>query len=272
MDVNQFLQGFSPPGQALIATVFTWSLTLLGASLVLGVARVSSKLLSAAQGFAAGVMLAASVWSLINPSIALAEEQGILPWLPAAVGVLLGAGFVGVIDRFLPHLHPGFTPNQEKAEGPKVGWSQAALLLAAMTLHNIPEGMAVGVSYGAAALESTSLGSALALTLGIGIQNIPEGLAVALAMRAIGLSRMKSFMFGQASALVEPLGGVLGAVFVVGALPVLPYALAFAAGAMIFVVIEELIPESQNSGHTDLATLSALGGFVCMMVLDVALG
>ena len=270
MDIAAFLQGFSPPTQALMATIFTWSLTLFGASLVLSVSRVNSKLLSASQGFAAGVMLAASVWSLINPAIALAEQQGVTPWVPAAVGVLLGAAFVGVIDRFLPHLHPGL--GRERAEGLPSRWSQGMLLLAAMTLHNIPEGMAVGVSYGAAALEETSLGSALALTLGIGIQNIPEGLAVALAMRAIGMSRLKSFMFGQASALVEPLGGVLGAVFVAGALPVLPYALTFAAGAMIFVVIEELIPESQNSGHTDLATLSALGGFVCMMVLDVALG
>lgn len=270
MDIAAFLQGFSPPTQALMATIFTWSLTLFGASLVLSVSKVSTKLLSASQGFAAGVMLAASVWSLINPAIALAEEQGGIPWVPAAVGVLLGAAFVGVIDKLLPHLHPGFS--KDRAEGPKVPWSQGALLLAAMTLHNIPEGMAVGVSYGAAALEKASLGSALALTLGIGIQNIPEGLAVALAMRAIGMSRFKSFMFGQASALVEPLGGVLGAVFVAGALPILPYALTFAAGAMIFVVIEELIPESQNSGHTDLATLSAPGGFVCMMVLDVALG
>ncbi|GHG02726.1 ZIP family metal transporter [Deinococcus piscis] len=267
-----FLQTLSPPHQALAATIFTWGLTALGASLVLFTRGVSSRLLSAAQGLAAGVMLAASFWSLLSPALEMAEAQGMVPWIPAAVGLLLGAAFVAGIDKVLPHLHPGFARDQ--AEGVPVRWSQGALLLAAMTIHNLPEGMAVGVSFGGAGqgVEGATLGSAMALALGIGLQNLPEGLAVALPLYAAGLSRWRAFMFGQASALVEPVGGYFGALFVVNALPFLPYALSFAAGAMIFVVIEELIPESQRSGHTDLATLAALGGFVGMMILDVALG
>ncbi|RTR26030.1 ZIP family metal transporter [Deinococcus radiophilus] len=267
-----FLQTLTPPHQALAATIFTWSLTALGASFVLFARNISPRLLTVAQGLAAGVMLAASFWSLLSPAIEMAEGLGMLPWVPAAGGLLLGAAFVGLLDKVLPHLHPGFS--REQAEGVKVPWSQGALLLAAMTIHNLPEGMAIGVSYGGAALdvEGSSLGSALALSLGIGFQNVPEGLAVALPLYAAGLSRWRAFMFGQASALVEPVGGYFGALFVGSALPILPYALAFAAGAMIFVVIEELIPESQRSGYTDLATQAALGGFVMMMILDVALG
>lgn len=267
-----FMQDLSPAMQALVATTFTWFLTACGAALVFLTTRVNARLLSAAQGMAAGVMLAASFWSLLNPAIELAEQQGVLPWLPPAAGLVLGAAFVGMLDKLLPHLHPGFS--RDRAEGPFSTWSQGALLLAAITLHNIPEGMAVGVSYGGAATgqEGASIGAALALTLGIGFQNVPEGLAVALPLRAAGLSRRRAFMFGQASALVEPLSGFLGALFIAGALPILPYALSFAAGAMIFVVIEELIPTSQQGGHTDTATLAALGGFVAMMILDVALG
>ena len=267
-----FVDSLSPPMQALAATVFTWSLTALGASLVFLTRSVSGRLLNMAQGFAAGVMLAASFWSLLAPAIEFAEKQGMVAWLPPAIGVLLGAAFVGLLDKVMPHLHPGLS--SDKAEGPPARWSQGALLLAAITLHNIPEGMAVGVSFGAAGaqVEGASLGGALALALGIGLQNIPEGLAVALPLRAAGLSRRRAFMFGQASALVEPVGGWLGAVFVGAALPLLPYALSFAAGAMIFVVIEELIPESQHGGYADLATQAALVGFVAMMILDVALG
>ncbi|WP_339095585.1 ZIP family metal transporter [Deinococcus sp. VB142] len=267
-----FLDSLSPPMQALAATVFTWSLTALGASLVFFTRSVSNRLLNIAQGFAAGVMLAASFWSLLAPAIEFAEKQGVPAWIPPAIGVLLGAAFVGLLDKVMPHLHPGLS--RDEAEGPPARWSQGALLLAAITLHNIPEGMAVGVSFGAAGanVEGATIGSALALALGIGLQNIPEGLAVALPLRAAGLSRRRAFMFGQASALVEPVGGFLGALFVGGALPLLPYALSFAAGAMIFVVIEELIPEAQRGGNADIATQATLLGFVAMMVLDVALG
>lgn len=266
------LQTLSSPQQALLATIFTWFLTAVGASVVLFTRGVSPRLLSVAQGLAAGVMLAASFWSLLSPALEMAEAQGMTPWIPASIGLLAGAAFVGALDKILPHLHPGFS--REQAEGMPVKWSQGALLLAAMTIHNLPEGMAVGVSFGGAGygVEGSTLGGAMALALGIGIQNLPEGLAVALPLYAAGLSRWRAFMFGQASALVEPVGGYLGALFVGNALPFLPYALSFAAGAMIFVVIEELIPESQRSGYTDLATLSALAGFVGMMVLDVSLG
>lgn len=271
VNVLHMIQGLSPPMQALVATLFTWFLTALGASLVLFTTKMSPKLLSSAQGFAAGVMLAASFWSLLAPGIEMAEKQGMTPWVPAAGGVLLGAAFVGLIDKVLPHLHPGLS--EDKAEGIPSRWSQGVLLLAAITLHNIPEGMAVGVSFGAAGKEGGgTIGSALALALGIGLQNLPEGLAVALPLRGAGMSRLRAFMFGQASALVEPVAGFLGALFVGSSLPLLPFALCFAAGAMIFVVIEELIPESQQSGFTDIATMSALGGFVAMMILDVALG
>ncbi|ANC71784.1 ZIP family metal transporter [Deinococcus radiodurans] len=251
-----FFNDLSTPMQALLATIFTWSLTALGASAVLFTRSVSNRLLNIAQGLAAGVMLAASFWSLLAP----------------AIGLLLGAAFVGLLDKLLPHLHPGFSHGE--AEGPPARWSQGALLLAAMTLHNFPEGMAVGVSFGAAGAGAggATLGGALALALGIGLQNIPEGLAVALPLRAAGLSRRRAFMFGQASALVEPVGGWLGAAFVGTSLPLMPYALSFAAGAMIFVVIEELIPEAQRGGNADIATQATLLGFVAMMILDVALG
>ena len=269
---SAFFGQLAPPTQALLATTFTWALTALGASVVLFTRSVSSRLLNIAQGLAAGVMLAASFWSLLAPAIEFAENQGMTAWLPPALGLLLGAAFVGLLDKVLPHLHPGFSRDQ--AEGPPARWSQGALLLAAMTLHNLPEGMAVGVSFGAAGagVEGAGLGSALALALGIGLQNIPEGLAVALPLRAAGLSRRRAFLFGQASALVEPLGGWLGAAFVGTSLPLMPYALSFAAGAMIFVVIEELIPEAQRGGNADIATQATLLGFVVMMILDVALG
>ncbi|KAA5542613.1 ZIP family metal transporter [Roseiconus nitratireducens] len=268
--VNWF-QSQSPVFQAFLAGMFTWGVTAIGAAVVFGLLNVHRKLLDAMLGFAGGVMLAASYWSLLAPSIDVSAEQGWPSWLPPAVGFLLGGGFLYGLDRALPHLHLGLP--EEKAEGPKTTWRRSVLLVTAITLHNIPEGLAVGVAFGGAGGETAvaSLGSAVALALGIGIQNFPEGVAVALPLRGEGLSRLKSWMFGQASAVVEPVAAVLGAAVVVYAAPVLPFALSFAAGAMVYVVVEELIPETQQEGNDDLATLCLMLGFVVMMVLDVAL-
>lgn len=261
-----------PVNQALLATCFTWGVTALGASVVFVFQTVNRKLLDAMLGFAAGIMIAASFWSLLNPAIALAEEMGSRPWVPAVVGFLAGGAFLWGVDKVLPHLHLGF-PRSE-AEGIQTSWHRSVLLVLAITLHNIPEGLAVGVAFGAVAsgIESSSLGAAVALALGIGIQNFPEGLAVAAPLRREGWSRRKSFLYGQASGVVEPLAGVIGAAAVLWMRPMLPYALSFAAGAMIYVVVEELIPESQLEKNTDLATIGAMVGFAVMMMLDVALG
>lgn len=263
---------FHPTLQALLATLFTWAVTALGAALVFLTRGVRQRLLDAMNGFAAGVMLAASYWSLLAPAIELSEGGPLPRWVPACVGFLLGCGSLWAVDKILPHLHPGLPRAQ--AEGPTTHWHRSVLLVLAITLHNIPEGLAVGVAFGGAALQmpETTLASAIALAIGIGLQNFPEGVAVAMPLRAVGMSRLRCFWYGQLSASVEPLAGVLGALAVLWARPILPYALAFAAGAMIFVVIEELIPESQRAGNTDLATVSTLFGFTVMMVLDVALG
>ena len=223
-------------------------------------------------GFAAGVMIAASYWSLLAPAIEMSEGQSLPSWVPATVGFLLGAVFLRGLDRILPHLHPGFPTDQ--AEGIKTSWQRSTLLVLAITLHNIPEGLAVGVAFGAVAagLPSATLAGAVALAIGIGIQNFPEGLAVSMPLRREGLSQAKSFWYGQLSGVVEPVAGVLGAALVLIARPILPYALAFAAGAMIFVVVEELVPESQTSGHSHAATMGVMLGFAVMMALDVALG
>ena len=265
-------QALHPVVQALLAGTFTWSLTALGASVVFAARSPGRRFLDAALGFTAGVMIAASFWSLLAPAITLAEEMGLPPWLPAVIGFLLGGGALRLADRILPHLHL-FAPTSE-AEGIPTRWRRSVLLVLAITLHNIPEGLAVGVAFGAAAagFEQATIGGALALTLGIGLQNCPEGTAVAVPLRGEGLSRGKSFWYGQLSAVVEPVAAVIGAAIVLVARPILPYALAFAAGAMIFVVVEEVIPESQSGGNTDVATLSAMLGFALMMALDVALG
>ncbi len=262
----------NPITQAALATGFTWGVTALGAAVVFVFREVNRKLLDAMLGFAAGIMIAASFWSLLNPAIALAEEMGMRPWVPAVVGFLAGGAFLWAVDKVLPHLHLGF-PRSE-AEGIKTGWHRSVLLVLAITLHNIPEGLAVGVAFGAVAsgIESANLGAAVALALGIGIQNFPEGLAVAAPLRREGWTRRKAFLYGQASGLVEPVAGVIGAAAVLWMRPMLPYALAFAAGAMIYVVVEELIPESQLQKNTDLATVGAMLGFAVMMMLDVALG
>lgn len=266
-----FLSGLHPIMQALLATLFTWALTAMGAAGVFFHKTVDKKLLDTMLGFAAGVMIAASYWSLLAPAIAMSEDQGIPGYIPAAIGFLLGAGFLFVSDKILPHLHLGLP--RESAEGIKTTWQRSVLLVLAITLHNIPEGLAVGVAFGAVAadLPTATLASAVALAIGIGLQNFPEGLAVAMPLRREGLSRLKSFWYGQLSAVVEPIAGVIGAAFVIIARPALPYALSFAAGAMIFVVIEELIPESQRGDNSDMATAGAMVGFTVMMVLDVAL-
>jgi ZIP family zinc transporter len=223
-------------------------------------------------GFAAGVMIAASYWSLLAPAIEMAEESNLPAWVPATTGFLMGGGFLWVVDKLLPHLHLGFP--MEEAEGISTSWRRSVLLVLAITIHNIPEGLAVGVAFGALAadLPAATLGGAVALALGIGIQNFPEGTAVSVPLRREGLSRLKSFWYGQLSGMVEPIAGLLGAVAVIYMRPILPYALAFAAGAMIYVVVEELIPESQLEKNTDVATIGAMLGFAVMMTLDVALG
>ena len=261
-----------PVVQAVVATLGTWLLTALGASLVLLFREIDRRVMDMMLGFASGVMIAASFWSLLAPSIEMAESFGLKPWWPALVGFLTGGAFIGLVDRVLPHLHPDMP--RDAAEGLDTGWQRTVLLGLAITLHNIPEGLAVGVAFGAAAagLPAATLGGAVALAVGIGLQNLPEGAAVALPLRREGLSRWRALWYGQLSGIVEPAAGFVGAVAVILMMPILPYALAFAAGAMIYVVVEELIPESQAGSHGDYATVGALGGFAVMMVLDVALG
>lgn len=270
--ILDFLANFSPIMQALFATLFTWGVTALGAATVFGTKKFNQKLLDWLLGFTGGVMIAASFWSLLAPGIEMAENQGTPGWIPAAVGFLTGGIFLRLVDAILPHLHRGLPI--EEAEGVKTQWQRSILLITAITLHNIPEGLAVGVAFGAASLglESASLAAAIALAIGIGLQNFPEGIAVAMPLRREGMSRWKAFMYGQASGIVEPFAGVLGAALVLLMRPLLPYALAFAAGAMIYVVVEEVIPESHQEGNADLATLGLMIGFTVMMVLDVALG
>lgn len=264
----------NPIIQALLATLFTWGVTALGAALVFFARTIRQRVMDGMLGFAAGVMIAASFWSLLAPSIEMAEElnYGKLVWIPPLVGFFLGAFFLWVIDKIIPHLHPGFAMSE--AEGIKTSWHRSILLVLAITIHNIPEGLAVGVAFGALAfhLPSATFAGAVALAIGIGIQNFPEGTAVSIPLRREGISRWKSFFYGQLSGVVEPIAGVIGAAMVLIARPLLPYALSFAAGAMIFVVVEELIPESQHAGNTDLATMGAILGFMVMMTLDVALG
>lgn len=264
--------GLNPVMQALVATLFTWFITALGAALVFFFKTINRKVLDCMLGFAAGVMIAASYWSLLAPAIEMAEESSLPAWIPATTGFLLGGLFLYIADKIIPHLHLGFP--MDEAEGPKTSWHRSILLVLAITLHNIPEGLAVGVAFGALAsdLPSATLAGAIALAIGIGIQNFPEGAAVSVPLRREGFSRLRSFWYGQASGIVEPIAGVLGAASVIFIKPVLPYALAFAAGAMIYVVVEELIPESQLEKNTDVATMGAMVGFAVMMTLDVALG
>jgi ZIP family zinc transporter len=272
--VTGAIAGMPPVLQAFLATLFTWGMTAAGAALVFGTKKVNRKLLDSMLGFAAGVMIAASFWSLLAPAIDLSEGGALPKWVPPVIGFLAGGVFLRLLDKALPHLHPGM--RIEDAEGPQTSWRRSVLLVSAITLHNIPEGLAVGVSFGAVGLGVTqgipgaTLGGAIALAIGIGLQNFPEGTAVAMPLRREGMSRGRSFFYGQISGAVEPIAAVVGATAVLFAQPILPYALAFAAGAMIFVVAEELIPEAKR-GSPDIAAMSLMVGFAVMMTLDVAL-
>jgi zinc transporter, ZIP family len=270
--ILHFFENIDPVVGALIATLFTWLVTAAGASLVFFFKNLSRSWLDGMLGFTGGVMIAASYWSLLAPSIEMSESMGVPSWLPPAIGFGAGALFIYVLDQFVPHLHINFDPSQE--EGVHTHWHRTTLLILAITLHNIPEGLAVGVLFGgvAAGIPEATIGGAVALAIGIGLQNFPEGIAVSFPLRRHGVSRFRSFWYGQLSAIVEPLFGVIGAVAVLWMQPILPYALAFAAGAMIYVVIEEVVPETQQDRFTDVATLGFVGGFIVMMVLDVALG
>ena len=267
-----FFEQFNPVIQSLFGTLFTWGVTALGAAGVYLSKEISRKVLDGMLGFAAGVMIAASYWSLLAPSIEISETLGYPSFVPPAIGFLLGGIVLWLIDRLIPHLHLWLPMSQ--AEGIKTTWQRSVLLIMAITIHNIPEGMAVGVAFGAAAagIPGASTAGAIALALGIGIQNFPEGLAISAPLRREGFTRFRSWWYGQLSALVEPIAAVIGAAAVVTMRQILPYALAFAAGAMIYVVIEELIPEAQNGQNTDIATAGAMLGFTVMMILDVALG
>jgi zinc transporter, ZIP family len=271
--IEQFFTNIGPVSAALLATTFTWLVTAAGAALVFFFKTINRAVLDVMLGFTGGVMVAASFWSLLNPAIEMSERM--MPdykWLPAATGFLLGAMFIFFLDKYMPHLHINFGDGEK--EGMKTQFRKTTLLILAITLHNIPEGLAVGVLFGAAAngMPEATIPGAIALAIGIGIQNFPEGLAVAVPLRRLGVSRGRSFWFGQLSAIVEPVAGVVGALSVLYMQPVLPYALAFAAGAMIYVVVEEVIPETQRDKYTDIAVLGFIGGFLVMMILDVALG
>lgn len=270
--VIDYFANIDPILAAFYATLFTWGLTAAGAGLVFLFKNPRRALMDGMLGFTGGVMVAASFWSLLAPGIEMSEGEGFVKVIPAAVGFLLGAAFIFGLDKILPHLHINF--KMDEAEGVKTPWHRTTLLVLAITLHNIPEGLAVGVLFGgvASGFEGATIGGAVALALGIGLQNFPEGFAVAVPMRRHGLSRRKSWLYGQASAIVEPIAGVLGAWAVLTFEPILPYALSFAAGAMIFVVVEEVIPETQQDKYTDIATMGFIGGFIIMMILDVGLG
>lgn len=272
ISVSDFIQNLHPVVQAFLATCFTWAVTALGASFVFFTKNINRKFLDGMLGFASGVMIAASFWSLLAPAIEMSKEMDVPSWVPASTGFLAGALFLRAVDNFLPHLHIGLPVSE--AEGIKTSWHRSTLLVLAITLHNIPEGLAVGVAFGAvgAGLPAATLAGAFALAIGIGLQNFPEGIAVSLPLRREGLSRIKSFWYGQFSGIVEPIAGILGAFAVTYSRPLLPYALSFAAGAMIFVTVEELIPECQRHGNTDIATGGAIIGFALMMILDVGLG
>lgn len=268
-----FFTELNPVMQALIATLFTWGMTALGAALVFTTKTVNQKLMDGMLGFAGGVMIAASFWSLLAPSIEMAETGPFPSWFPAAVGFLLGGFFLWMADKIIPHVHP--TSPMKDAEGinPE-NKRRSTLLVLAITLHNIPEGLAIGVAFGAVAagFPSATLPAAIALAVGIGIQNFPEGTAVSMPLRRDGMTRRKSFLYGQFSGMVEPISAVIGVLAVTFMAPLLPFALSFAAGAMIFVVVEEVIPGSQENGNRDLASVCLMGGFTVMMILDVAFG
>jgi ZIP family zinc transporter len=269
----EWFANLSPVNQALIGTLFTWGMTAIGAALVFTTKTVNQKFLDSMLGFAGGVMIAASFWSLLAPALEMSEGGNLPVWLPAAIGFLLGGIFLSVVDKLIPHLHPDKPLDQAEGINPS-SKRRSTLLVLAITLHNIPEGLAVGVAFGAVAAGFTtaSLSAAIALAIGIGIQNFPEGVAVSMPLRREGMSRTKSFLYGQSSGMVEPIAAIIGAIAVMYVQPLLPFALSFAAGAMIFVVAEEVIPGSQENGNTDIASMCLMLGFTVMMILDVALG
>ncbi|MFD0761929.1 ZIP family metal transporter [Lutibacter aestuarii] len=269
--IINYFESINPILAAFYATIFTWGLTALGAALVFLFKGMNRAVLDGMLGFTGGVMVAASFWSLLAPGIEMSPGEGFIKVIPAVVGFALGALFLFGLDKVLPHLHVNFKESEK--EGVKTPWHRTTLLVLAITLHNIPEGLAVGVLFGgvAAGFDGATIGGAVALAIGIGLQNFPEGFAVSMPIRRQGLSRWKSFLYGQSSAIVEPIAAVIGAWAVMTFQPILPYALSFAAGAMIFVVVEEVIPETQRDKYTDIATLGFIGGFIIMMTLDVGL-
>lgn len=265
----EFLSSLSPLALAALGTGFTCLMTALGAATVfLMRSQDNISIQRIFLGFAAGVMIAASVWSLLIPAIDLAEKQGHIGWLPAAGGFVLGVLFLLGLDSVIPHLHPG----SKEAEGPKTKLPGSTLLVLAVTLHNIPEGMAVGLACALAATGAGTVPAAIALCIGIGLQNFPEGAAISLPLKKDGFSNKKAFAYGAFSGVVEPIGGILAVLVAGGITPLMPWFLSFAAGAMMYVVVEELIPEAHLGDHSNTGTLGAMGGFLVMMVLDVALG
>jgi ZIP family zinc transporter len=270
--MGNYFTSLNPVIQSLVATIFTWLMTAIGAATVFLVKKVDQKLLDAMLGFAGGIMIAVSYWSMLAPAIELGRGKDLPAWLPVTVGFLLGGFFLWLLDKILPHLNPSCPP--DKVEGIKTPWQRNTLLILAITMHNIPEGLTIGVAFGAAAagFQSASLASAMWLAIGIGIQNMPEGLAVSMPLRHEGVSRFRSFFYGQLSAIVEPMAAVIGAAIIVLVQAIIPYALGFAAGAMIFIVIEEIIPGAQRCGNSDLATIGGMLGFALMMVLEVSFG
>ncbi|MGL5056298.1 MAG: ZIP family metal transporter [Fusobacteriaceae bacterium] len=269
--MKEFFSNLNPILLAGLAGIFTWGMTAAGSAMVFFFKEINKKVLNSMLGFASGVMIAASFWSLLNPAIKIAEEIGLNPWLVASSGFMSGGFFLWGIDKILPHLHQGL---KAQPEGIKTSWQRSILLVLAVTLHNIPEGLAIGVAFGVlgSGIEIASFSGALALALGIGLQNFPEGAAISVPLRREGMRRMKAFNYGQLSGVVEPISAIIGAYFVVGMNNLLPFALSFAAGAMIYVVVEELIPEAQSSRNEDSSTLGTMAGFAIMMILDVALG
>jgi len=245
--------------------------TTLGAAMVfLMKNKINNKIEKLLLGFASGVMIAASIWSLIIPAIDMAEEQGQIAWLPATVGFLLGICFLLILDSVIPHLHL----NNSKPEGIKAKLKKTTMMVLAVTLHNIPEGMAVGVVFAGAITGNTgiTMAGAFALAIGIAIQNFPEGAIISMPLKSEGMSKAKAFLYGTLSGIVEPIAAVITILFTNTVVSILPYLLAFAAGAMIYVVVEELIPESQSGEHSNIGTIGVAIGFVIMMILDVALG
>lgn len=255
---------------SLLGTGFSFLGTALGAAMVYFLKEdLNAKTHKAFLGFASGVMIAASVWSLLLPSIEMAEQIGFISWFPAAFGFILGGVFLFVLDRLLPHLHPG----SNRPEGLKSSFKRTTMLVFAVTLHNIPEGMAVGLAFALAANGSAhaTFAGAIALAIGMALQNFPEGATISLPLRDEGISKNKAFLYGMLSGIVEPIAGIIGVVLAITVVNIMPFMLSFAAGAMIYVVIEELVPEAYNE-HSHSGTIAAMLGFVLMMVLDIALG